>query len=338
MRPRTSRYAAGVVFCLLVLAGGCSDTPTASGPDATAADDALRGFLVEMGFRPEMITDLGDDFVVEGDIVITKEGVRRWMRDPAAVPTQITPRAAGPDRAALEQWRTTLIAASAYAERVVVDLSGLSTLPTWVIAARQAMQDWNAVSGSWLRFVEGAPADIRVYRLDMDGNTAARASWPADAFVTGKTGPRIEVNGRFSGVNTAGTRRRNMAHEFGHTVGLRHSNWFCYDPPGCFRREAAGDIGAQLIPGTPERDDASVMNGGTANTEWQGFSAYDQVAIRTLYPTIGLTLTGTSSIGTAGNYTWTAATTGGSGQFTYQWVRQNTGGYTTPYVVGTSRT
>ncbi len=172
----------------------------------------------------------------------------------------------------------------------------------------------------------------------MDGNTAARASWPADAFVVGKPGPRIEVNGRFAGVNTAGTRRRNMAHEFGHTVGMRHSNWNCYDPPGCFLREGAGDIGAHLIPGTPERDDASVMNGGTANTAWSGFSGYDQVAIRTLYPAIGLTLTGTGSIGTAGNYTWTAVTSGGSSQLAYQWVRQNTGGYTTPYVVGTSRT
>jgi hypothetical protein len=66
-------------------------------------------------------------------------------------------------------------------------------------------------------------------------------------------------------------------HEIGHTLGFRHTNWQA-------RGEPESPYGANQIPGTPPSDFYSVMNGGTANNDWAGFSYYDRTAIRTLFP------------------------------------------------------
>lgn len=64
-----------------------------------------------------------------------------------------------------------------------------------------------------------------------------------------------------------------MVHELGHCFGLRHTNW-----------QAIGESTANHINGTSSSDPNSIMNGGTAEYQWNGFSDGDQVAIKKLYP------------------------------------------------------
>lgn len=328
MHSHLRRAIIGITACVLV-ATACADAPRVVGPESEVTSDSLRAYLVHLGFRGDMIVDQGDRFVVEGDIQFPKEALRTRMRQVGRFPVA----ARQPDvrgGVSLEQWSTDLLVTSGFAERIVVNLTGLDNdLPDWATAARQAIQDWNVVTGSWLRFVEGSPADITVTSFTVDHTIAAQASFP---LATGKPGASIQVNTAFDVNNNAASRRRNMAHEFGHTVGLRHSNWNCVGP--FCQSEQEDPPGANLIPGTPQADNASVMNGGTANVEWAGFSSNDLLAIRTLYPTIGVSVNGTTSIGTAGNYTWSVSTSGGSGQFAYEWVRRNISGYTQPYTIG----
>ena len=76
-----------------------------------------------------------------------------------------------------------------------------------------------------------------------------------------------------------GSKSYNMVHELGHCIGLRHTNWD-------IRGEPINPWGANLIPGTPSQDPNSVMNGGTANNVYLGFSSYDIIALQYLYPEI----------------------------------------------------
>jgi hypothetical protein len=46
-------------------------------------------------------------------------------------------------------------------------------------------------------------------------------------------------------------RLHNTAHEIGHTIGLRHTNWQ-HNP--CIGESEGGPLGAVQAPGTPPRD------------------------------------------------------------------------------------
>lgn len=63
-----------------------------------------------------------------------------------------------------------------------------------------------------------------------------------------------------------------LVHAIGHIIGLKHTNYL-----------SLGETGI-LIPGTPQTDSYSVMNGGTAGIPWERFSEYDIIAVRRIYP------------------------------------------------------
>lgn len=81
----------------------------------------------------------------------------------------------------------------------------------------------------------------------------------------GQPGSTVSINTYY---NTIAASKKNnvITHELGHTFGLNHTD---------------GSMGA-LIPCTPISDNNSVMFSGVQ--EWSGFSAYDIIAISTLYP------------------------------------------------------
>ena len=93
----------------------------------------------------------------------------------------------------------------------------------------------------------------------------------------GQPGTTIEINSPVTGCFDASQKKFVIAHELGHTIGFRHTNWAALGEP----RDPAG---ANLIPGTPTTDNASIMNGNTGGSSWNGFSNYDKLAAFRLYP------------------------------------------------------
>jgi hypothetical protein len=257
------------IACSALLLGGC-DAPRAT---ESAAPDPLVERLVQMGFRRDMIQDQGSHFLVEGDIVFDKSDLRARSPRPAA---PLSPEG-GPRR----QWSTTHTVSGGFKDRQIrVYLSSTlrNSYPAWASAVREAMSHWNSVPGFNLRFVEvtSSSADITVSTYsNTTSGTIAGASAPLS---TGQPGPTVSINAGYrqglgpNGQPTQSSRVYNMVHELGHTIGFRHTNW-----------QYLGESGANLVNHTPETDAASVMNGGTANNDWYGFSGYDLIAARVLY-------------------------------------------------------
>lgn len=324
--------------CVSVLAvvAACSDLSEPIAPVETPANDPLVAELVRLGFRPDMIIDHGEQFIVEGDINILKSSLRQF------VARHSPSRTSFPDTSefALQQYRTSTIVTAANADKIVIDLSALdASAPEWASAARLAIASWNLTGqqGSWIGIEEGAPADIYVIPEDtFPTHVAGAARFPIHAAISGKPGDTIWVNPAFLG--TASSRHHTVAHEIGHAVGLRHTNWYTrneLDPEG---------IGAVHIPGTPglTGETGSIMNGGIAGTPWgSGFTEYDKIAIRTLYPAPDADVVGPTFIDTAGSYSWTGSAVAAPGPITFTWYRENvciTGCYMERYWVGSGPT
>ncbi len=261
MRRFFSRRAAAV---LALAALAACDNP-AEAP-ATREPEDLAAMVEALGFRGDMVQDFGSYVLIEGDIHITKDELRR------ARPRSDDPL--GPRF----HYTTTNLVSSSKIYQIVVDLSGLSSQPGWQSAARDAIAHWSGIANTHVKMVEGSPADITVATTCTSWNVAAFASFPSG----GNPGNVIYVNTCFGYSTTHAQKVHNMVHELGHTIGFRHSN---YVQMG----ETAGVEGAYHIYGTPTSGNAtgSVMNGGTALNSWAGFAASDLTAVRSRYPIPG---------------------------------------------------
>ncbi|HLM68194.1 MAG TPA: M57 family metalloprotease [Longimicrobium sp.] len=293
---RPSRFAAALLVAGALAA--CSDAPTGAAPASEEA--TLAEQVAALGFRADMIEDHGDFVLVEGDIHLSKAQLR-------AVPV-----ASGDPMSPKFQYRTTNLVTSANVRDIVVDVSGLASQPGWQTAAREALTHWSG-TGSNVQMVEGSPADITVATTCTSYNVAAYASFPAG----GNAGPTVYVNTCFGYSTSHAQKVHNMVHEFGHTIGFRHSNY-------AQRGETAGVEGAVHISGTPTSGNAtgSVMNGGTALNSWAGFAASDLTAVRAIYPLAAPAITGVVNSGGYPLITWNAAP--GALSYTIKLITYNT--------------
>ena len=102
-----------------------------------------------------------------------------------------------------------------------------------------------------------------------------------------------------------------MAHEFGHNIGLRHDN--------AIALEGTGDVGAELITGTPSSDPASIMVRVFDGGEFSGFSQYDLTALSNLYSILRASIETPSVVGSNVNCRFDAIVSGGTPPYTVNW-------------------
>jgi hypothetical protein len=277
-----NRFFSAVGFAAFFAAAGCGDNPAA---ELREPEESLVEAVRAMGLRTDMIEDHGSFLLVEGDIYLPKGQLRSFHPQRSGDP--LRPRF---------QYVTTNRVSRPKINQIQVDLSGLNSQTAWQSAARDAIAYWSGIANSYVKIVEGSPADITVSTTCTSSNVAAYASFPSG----GNPGSTIYVNTCFGYSTTDAQKVHNMVHEFGHTIGFRHSN---YVQMG----ESAGSEGANHIWGTPTsgNDAGSVMNGGTALNSWAGFSAYDASATAAVYSLPAPIVTVTNSSGIP-QVTWNA--------------------------------
>jgi hypothetical protein len=216
--------------------------------------------IKSLGFSEKDIVDMGSYFLV-GDITFSKQGRPQLSQDAGDTP---------------KQRRTTYLVSD---KTIGVRIN--PSLPSnWKTATRQAMDHWNANSGSSIYLYETDyywpyqggflfNPEIEVMSDGVDplpNYVIAAAEFPTS---NGKPGYRVRVNLSFNGCSVSNNLRLyNMIHEIGHCLTFAHSNT---------------SFGTH-ISGTPTNDSASVMNGGTACTLSSGLSTGDRTATNILYP------------------------------------------------------
>ncbi|RXG22377.1 M57 family metalloprotease [Leeuwenhoekiella marinoflava] len=151
-------------------------------------------------------------------------------------------------------------------------------------AAIQAYNDLNIKLNFILTF---GPNDNtkNINAIQVSGGAGGRADFPSN----GNPGSIARI---FSGSGTNNTILRHIwIHELGHTLGLRHTDWFSRQSCGSYNPESINSSsvpnanGANHIPGTPTGfDPTSIMLSCYDNTVTGTFNNNDIIALEYLYP------------------------------------------------------
>lgn len=151
-------------------------------------------------------------------------------------------------------------------------------------ALQWAVNNYNRISRSALRFrltfgTNFASSDMVVYDNSTNNtNSGGVAGFPDAQGRPNKFVQIYNLEGSSTNVN-----EHVITHEIGHSIGFRHSDYYDRLSCGAGGGEAAGSVGAILLPNTPIRDFNSVMQACFSSNEDGEFSANDITALQSMY-------------------------------------------------------
>ena len=224
-----------------------------------------------LGFSTQGMQAVDNGYVVEGDILLTPELL--------ASKTNYSMLRVGAD----EQYRTTNLVTGLPR---VLTVSISSQFPSaYVTAIDEAIRRYNA-AGLQLTFrrITSGTADLPV---QYSRNLGSGVLGQSGGFPTnGNPAPGFTLVPRVINSTNINYIATIMAHEMGHCIGFRHTDYMnrAYSCGGTATNEGASTVGAILIPGTPaDPDPNSWMLACVGNGVDRPFNTNDVTALGYVY-------------------------------------------------------
>ena len=214
----------------------------------TTQQNKVLAYIKKLGFSDAQIVDKGDNYIVDGDMVFSKN-----MEVPADKGNQIT-----------EQYYNGYVVTNSRNIRVKIDPS----ITSMTSEINGAINQWNTVPNANLRFVitTGSVYDILIKVDNTIGSSTCGQAYLSTS--NGLAGNTVWINQALIQNNSAAQRQRTIAHEFGHTISFRHTN----------------QSTTINVPGVGGTDAQSLMNGGQCGSGATVLSTKDKQATAALYP------------------------------------------------------
>ncbi|MFD2718877.1 M57 family metalloprotease [Hymenobacter monticola] len=263
-------FAAGLCLASALVFSSCSKEKESVSKAEDLSTEVL-GQIKALGFGTDDVRAVDGGFVVEGDMLLTKEML-------ASAPGYGTLRVGDE-----EQYRTTNLV-TGLPRTLTVSLS--SQFPAaYVAAIDEAILRYNNANLQlhFTRITTGT-ADLPVkYSADLGpGVLGQSGGFPSG----GNPAPGFTLVP--SVINSTNTNyiATIMAHEMGHCIGMRHTDYYNrqYSCGGRKANEGASTVGAVLIPGTPSTAEPnSWMLACVGNGVNRPFTANDLTALNYIY-------------------------------------------------------
>ena len=264
MRKTIFTLTAVVAVCILTLYACRKNVKSDS--TSVVSDEALTK-IYNLGFsNKDVIADGKGNYIVEGDILLSEADLNA-KGDVSLL------RVGGE-----EQYRTTNLVRN-LPRTITVSLA--SNLSTWSTALNTALARYNALGLqlTFTRVTSGANISI----VNGTGSFLASSGFPTSS---GNPYNQVILVSTAVAGQPQNTVASILAHEIGHCIGFRHTDYFnrAYSCGGSAVNEGSAGVGAINIPGTPTgADPNSWMLSCIGSGQNRPFNANDITALNYLY-------------------------------------------------------
>jgi len=232
---------------------------------STSSESETVDYIKSLGYSDSQIQDIGSEYLVDGDILFPKN---------LELPKH--GKSAG---------KTSQYGTGYYITGNLILIKIDPSMNGYISEIQSAIQQWNNIANSRLTFqiydeVHGTP-NVTITNANLGNGVCGAAYFPYN----GNPGSLVRINTQVIQNNSFEQRQRTIAHEIGHAIGMRHTNWFNNYETQTGYDEAGHPASAVNIPGTPTGEDSnSLMNGGQCGSGATILSLYDKAFVEYVYP------------------------------------------------------